>query len=63
MYRGACKDCGMIYTITPEQRPEGHSGEHDCLDCGKTVLEPTGFYRFYNWDPDTLRFLHPWTDT
>lgn len=46
MIHGSCKECGMIYTATPEQRPEGHSGECDCVDCGKTVLERTGFYSF-----------------
>jgi hypothetical protein len=43
----------MIYTATPEQRPAGHSGDFDCVDCGKTVLERTGFYSFSEWEPVT----------
>lgn len=48
-----CKECGMIYTATQEHRPEGHSGKFDCVDCGKTVLEWTGFHRFSDWEPAT----------
>jgi hypothetical protein len=58
----ACKDCGMYYTARPEQRPEGHSGGCDCVDCGKTLLERSGFHGFYEGDPDTLSFLSPRTD-
>ena len=57
--RSTCGDCGMIYTATPEQRPEGHSGEFDCVDCGKTVLERTGFYSFAEWEPEPVTCTSP----
>jgi hypothetical protein len=55
------KECGMTYTATQEQRPEGHSGKFDCVDCGKTVLEWTGFHRFSDWEPVTTRPAGPGT--